>query len=578
MNKKEFRSDSILSYFRAEWSVLLAVTISGLIYNFGLLANPWFEGKLAGCLVEILSGHSTFRAMLYLAVSYVVIVCIVQIARYVKRFYVRRFANNVNRRMKKVLYHNLLQKSKVELEQEGIGNVMTKAISDVDDCAEGMRKFTTEVFDTGVALVCYCGMLLYYDWRLGLLSLLFPPISYFLAEKMKVLVHRTGAEYKKQTGKLNADTLDIVSNAITYRIFGCETQRNENYENRLSDYERSAVKANVWTSAMPPLYNVICMISVLFILYFGSKNVLGDGWSSWDIASFTTFLSCYTKLSVKSSKAAKLFNSVQKAQVSWKRIKPFMTQEKYSEQAVLNGADTLTVSNLSFSYPSADPIFENLSFSAERGQIIGITGPVACGKSTLGKAFLLEYPYSGSIKFGNKEFSDMPSTLCNSIVGYLGHDPELLNDSIKNNVLMGDNEDVTAYLQSVCMDQEVLKMSNGVDTVVGNGGVKLSGGQAQRLALARTLCHKRPILILDDPFSALDKDTEKKVFSNLKELAKDSIVLLISHRLYLFPQLQKIIWMDQGKTITGTHESLMAQVPQYAELYHAQEGENPDEK
>ncbi len=576
-NRSSFRADSIISYFRAEWGVLLAVTISGLIYNLGLLASPWFEGKLAGCLVDILSGQSTFQAMLQLVSWYVAIICIVQGTRYIKRFYVRRFANNVNRSMKKVLYHNLLGKTKAELEQEGIGNVMTKAISDVDDCAEGMRKFTTEVFDTGVALVCYCGMLLYYDWRLTLLVLLFPPISYFLAEKMKKLVQRTGAEYKNQAGKLSADTLDRASNAITYRIFGCELQRNEAYEQRLAAYEKSAVTANIWIAALPPLYHVIGMVSVLFILYYGSRNVLGQGWNSWDIAVFTTFLSCYTKLSVKSSKAAKLFNSVHKAQVSWKRIKPFMISSEYTEPTPAVAAETLTVRNLSFSYPAAEPVFENLSFDAVPGQIIGITGPVACGKSTLGKAFLLEYPYFGSIKFGDRELRNLPDSVRHGIIGYLGHDPELLNDSIKNNILMGDSDDAASYLRTVCLDQEVHQMSSGIDTIVGNGGVKLSGGQAQRLALARTLCHRKPILILDDPFSALDRDTEERVFSNLKELAKDSIVLLISHRLYLFSQLQQIIWMEPGRVVTGTHDMLMNQVPQYAELYRAQEGGRSDE-
>ena len=110
----------------------------------------------------------------------------------------RRFANNVNRRMKKILYGTLVLKSKTELESEGMGDIMTKAILDVDDCAEGMRKFTTEVFDTGVALAAYAGMLLVYDVRLALIAMIFLPISYLLAEKIKIIVRRTGAEYKRQ--------------------------------------------------------------------------------------------------------------------------------------------------------------------------------------------------------------------------------------------------------------------------------------------------------------------------------------------------------------------------------------------
>ena len=102
------------------------------------------------------------------------------------------------------------------------------------------------------------------------------------------------------------------------------------------------------------------------------------------------------------------------------------------------------------------------------------------------------------------------------------------------------------------MKQEVAEMTDGKNTLIGSGGAYLSGGQAKRLAFARTLCHDKPILILDDPFSALDKNTEKQAFVNLQALAKDSIVLLISHRLYLFPEMDGVIWMENGKAVTGT--------------------------
>ena len=252
MKKERFQSDRVLAYFRLEWKVLVLITLSGLIYNLGLLAGPWFEGKMTGCLVDILNGNSETAAMLSLVLGYVAAIAIVQVSRYVKRFYVRRFANNVNRRMKQVLYRSLVTKSRASLKEEGEGDVMTKAILDVDDCAEGMRKFTTEIFDTGVALAAYALMLLCYDWRLALLSMLFPPISYITAEKMKKMIQRTGAAYKKQSGLLSAATLDRAQNAITYRVFGCEKERQEAYEADLTAYEKSAIKANIWNTAMPP--------------------------------------------------------------------------------------------------------------------------------------------------------------------------------------------------------------------------------------------------------------------------------------------------------------------------------------
>lgn len=570
--------DRILSYFKMQWPILLAVTVSGLIYNIGLLAGPWYEGQMTGCLVNILGGNAGYSDMLTLVISYVTMIAVVQISRYIKRFYVRRFANNVNRDMKEILYGSLVHRSRAQLEEEGAGNVMTKAILDVDDCVEGMRKFTTEIFDTGVALAAYAGMLLYYDWRLAISGMLFLPVSYVLAEKMKGNVQRTGASYKEQSGALSAATLDRAANAITYRVYGREKEREQAYEGNLTAYEKSAVRANIWSTAFPPLYRIISMTGVLFILYFGSKNVLGNGWKAWDVAAFTTFLSCFIKLSVKSSHAAKLFNAVHKAQVSWKRIKPLMKEEPCEDDNRLQKPGTLEVSHVSFAYPGCGKIYEDLSFLAAPGQILGVTGAVACGKSTLGKTFLCEYPYEGRIRFHGKELSEMTKAERTGMVGYLGHDPELFNDTVRNNVLMGDDQDVEQYLRAVCFDKEVKEMEDGAETIVGNGGVRLSGGQAQRLALARTLCHKRPVLILDDPFSALDRKTEEEVFANFKKLASDSIVILLSHRLYLFPQMNQVLWMEDGKVAVGTHEQILAECPEYARLYEAQAGSDGSPK
>ena len=572
MKPENNRPDRILTYFRQEWLPILFTTIFGLLYNGGLLAGPWFEGRLAQCLADILGGSDTAAHMVVLALAYIAVTLLVQAARFVKRFYVRRFANNINRIMKGVLYANLLRQSRSALEHEGAGELMTKAISDVDDCAEGMRKFTTEVFDTGVALVGYVVMLFVYDWRLALLCLIFPPISYICAELMKKPVQRAGAAYKKAASALSTATLDRARNAVTYRIYGCEDVREERYEEALDNYEKTAVRANVWQSALPPLYLVMSNLSVLFILWFGAKNVLGTGWRAWDIAAFTTFLSCFVKMSTKSSKAAKLFNSVQRAEVSWKRIRPLMKTPEALAPLEIPSAQTLDVSQLSFGYEGDAPVFENLSFTAKPGDIIGVTGPVACGKSTLGRTFLCEQPYGGSIRFGGKELSALTPRELSSTVGYLGHDPELWNDTVTANVLCGDEGDAWKYLSMTALDGEVRAMEEGAETVAGSSGVRLSGGQAQRLALARTLAHPRPVLILDDPFSALDRSTEDVVFENLKAYARDRIVLLISHRLYHFPEMSQIIYMEDGKAITGTHEALCASIPAYRALYESQTG------
>ena len=263
---------------------------------------------------------------------------------------------------------------------------------------------------------------------------------------------------------------------------------------------------------------------------------------------------------------------MQKAEVSWKRIKPLMKMPELLPPLDAPAAQNVVLKNLSFAYEGGKPVFEGLSLAARPGEIIGITGPVACGKSTLGRVFLCEQPYGGSVTFGGRELSSLAPREIAATVGYLGHDPELWNDSVRANVLCGGDGDAMAFLSLTALDGEARVMEQGLDTVVGSSGVRLSGGQAQRLALARTLAHPRPVLVLDDPFSALDRATEDTVFANLQTYARDKVVFLISHRLYHFPEMQRVVFMEDGKISVGTHEELLVRAPAYRALYESQAG------
>ena len=326
--------------------------------------------------------------MAVLVLACIFVTLIVQAARFVKRFYVRRFANNINRRMKGILYANLVR------EEPGFARAGGRRRSDDQSnfrCGR-LRGGYAEVYNGGVRYRGGVGRLRGHASGVRLAAGTFESSFYagFLCLRgvdEKKPVQRAGAAYKKAAGALSTATLDRAQNAVTYRIYGCENTREAQYEGTLETYEKTAVRSSVRQSALPPLYLAVSEAGVLFILWFGAKNVLGTGWRAWDIAAFTTFLSCFTKLTVKSSKVAKLFNSVQKAEVSWKRIRPLMRSPEPLEPLAVPEAADVTLENLSFSYGGA-PIFSDLSLTAHPGDIIGVTGPVACGKSTFGRVFL----------------------------------------------------------------------------------------------------------------------------------------------------------------------------------------------
>jgi len=556
------------AYFTSEMPCLITVTLSGIIYNAGLAVCPWLEGILVGILADILSQKKEYASVVLPFVIYILVVAIVQTSRAFKRLYVRKFANNTVLKFKTILYKTILRSKPGE--NIGAGDEITRAVGDAEICAEGMRKATTEVFDTGVVILSYAVLLFIYDPLLAPLALCFPPIAAFVAEKIKKPVTESAADCRKSAAQLSDATLDRVGNAVSYRINGLEKQQDEKYDLRLSDYEKKNIISGLFANGMFPVYNIISLVGVIFVIWLGGKNVLGSGRVQWDIAAFTAFLSSYVKLAVRASKTSKLFNSIQKADVSWKRIKPrLLSYDAEIDKAPAAPAD-VKAENLTLSFGKDAKIFENVSFEARPGQIIGITGEVASGKSMLGKAFLGEFSYEGRILFGNTELSEFLKDETRRYVSYVGHSPELFDGTIRDNILLGSKDDAEKYAKLCCIYDEFSEFENGLDTRIGEKGVRLSGGQQARTALARTLAHPAPIYILDDPFSAVDMNTEQRIFENLKEYCKDSVVLLISHRLSLFDQTDGVIFMKDGHAEFMSHKEMLETEPDYSRLYSAQ--------
>ena len=574
---KPYPPDRVATYFRRSARTIAIVAVSGVVYNAGLALGPYLEGLMVQQLLDIVQGSGTLQGMLALAAIYLAVIALVQGMRAVKRFFVRRFANNTARSMRGTLYNNIVHTPRADLVGASAGALMTKAVSDVDAAVEGMRKVTTEVFDTGVAMVAYLCLLLTLDWRLALLSCLFTPPAYWLAGRLKGRVYHANQRSKASAGRLSDATIDQVENALLYRRYGLSGMRAQGYEERLDDYERCATQAGIWENVMMPVYKAVSMAGCVLIVWLGARNVAGTGWTTWDIASFTAFLSCFARFATKASHCAKLFNAVQKAQVSWTRIKPLLKPRiEWDETTALDlhAPRELHLRDAGLAYAGEGAFaLHGVDLDAAPGQIVGVTGPVAGGKSTLGKMFLCEGPYEGSVCLGETELGAMSAYELSQSVGYLGHDPELLSDTVQANVCLGEDVDVQASLRLVQLADEVVAMPQGADTLVGAGGVRLSGGQQARLALARTLARKRPLYVLDDPFSAVDKATEQTIMAGLREQAADSVVVLISHRLTLFPELDQVIWVEDGQALTSTHARLMQDCPAYHAFYTKQAGE-----
>lgn len=571
------KPDQIINYWLKEKNIVVGIVLFGLLFNVLMIIGPIYQGKL----IDSMADGGSLAEILRLVTAFILFITIIQTFRYMKRFYIRRFANSTGATMRLIIYNHIMHKDLSELQKENTGDLMTKAISDVELCVEGMRKFTTEIFDTGVLLLSYIITLLVYDSKITIIGILFVPVAILLAEKLKSIIYKYSVAYRKKSSVMTGLTYDLIDNAMLYRVNGIDQINLQKYKKHIADLQEKAVKANILENSMQPIYNIIAMAGSLLVIYLGGMKVIN---SEWSIGMFSTYITIFIAMAGKASKASKLFNSVQKSQVSWKRIKPYLTEYQIKDKTTAFPMENngLTVNNLCFNYhDNESPLLSNITFEGMQGEIIGITGPIASGKSALGAVLTGIYPYLGSIKIDGKELREYSEYERSRMISYHGHKPELLSDTIFNNITLGSDQDIKEVLEDVSFEKDLSAMPQGQNTLVGNGGIRLSGGQQARIALARALLNKSKIIILDDPFSAVDMKTEMMIIQRLRENYRNSIIILISHRLAIFKVIDRILLLHGDKTVEyGTHEELMNISPLYSEIYLLQNtegGENNEE-
>jgi len=557
-----FQPDRILSYFKAEWQVLLAVTISGLIYNVGLLAGPWFEGKMTGCLVDILRGAGQFGDMLILVLSYVAVIVIVQSSRYIKRFYVRRFANNVNRRMKEILYGSLVRKSRASLKEEGEGNVITKAILDVDDCVEGMRKFTTEIFDTGVALAAYAGMLLWYDWRLALACLWGVPVAFGLLFGSRKLTERQAEQIKRAAVRVSDGMQEALENVREIRATNQEERYLAGLYRKIDDHERIMIRGELVTGLFVNGASVIMRLGVATTILVGAGLILSG---QIDFMLLFLFLMVITRIYAPFDQSLALIAELFVSQVSADRMNAlFDTPIAEGAEVFQPQGHDIVFDHVEFAYDK-EAVLHDVSFTAKEGEITALVGPSGSGKSTCARlAARLWDITGGTIKVGGVDIATVDPEVLLTDYSMVFQDVVLFDDTVMENIRLGrrgaSDAEVMAAARAANCEEFVSKLPQGYQTPIGENGAKLSGGERQRISIARALLKNAPIVLLDEATASLDVENETKVQGALSRLLAGKTVLVIAHRMRTVAGADHIVVLKDGKVAQqGSPQELMAE-------------------
>ena len=530
-------------FFQNKKSFILS-TISGILYNVLMVFIP----ILLGNLIDLYTSSTNKKDIAIKALLFFLLIVFIQFNRYLKRFFVRDFANKMVLNMREIFFNNLLY---TDLDKSNRADLITRAMSDINDTAEGVRKILTEVFDTLILFTGYTISLLILDYKITLLSYISIIVSIIVSRALKSLIYKNQLAYKKELANNKKLTLSLIKNESNYRSFGASPRYLDKYKKESLTLKKKSIKTSILKDSQEPLYMSISLIGLFIVIYYSSLNVIND---IWLIGSFTSFLTTYMLVSRKASKLGKLFNATASLEVSWKRIKPYLNEYEVVTIDV-DSNNRLNVSNMSFSFDDSFKI-SNITFDAAKGELIGVSGEVRSGKSMLLKALSGIYSYTGSIKLNDIELASVKNYKIDNFIAYQEKEGSIFTDTIKSNITLGANLDIDKVLSAVYLDNDISCFKNKENEMIYHTVSNLSGGQTQRLLIARAILSNSRLILLDDLFNSFDNNMSINILNNIRSLVPNSIIIFVSNNKDLLSKTDKVIYLESGKTKVDTYSNL----------------------
>ena len=546
---KKYDYSKISTYFKLNKVSFIIASITGVIFNALMALVPIVQGKLIDLYIE----QNDVKYIIYFAIAFLAFVVFIQINRYLKRYYVRDFSNRMVLQMRNVSFSNLLYSNIEDFNKDSKGDIMNKNLSDIKDSAEGVRKVLTEVYDSIILMIGYFISLMIMDYKISLIITTFIIISMICANFLKKIIYKTTSDYKKYFSKSKDVTLNLLKNEVYYRGFGVSNSYYNEYENVLNTLEKKSIKSMIFTGSLEPIYQAIALIGLFFVIYFGGRYVIDD---IWLIGTFSAYLTTYMLVAKKASKVGKIFNAVTTLKVSWNRCMPYLVdKEKTNKIEIDESNKTLLVDNLTFGYDEKFQV-KNITFNLNSGEALGVCGMIHSGKSTLGGALSGLYKYDGSIKLYGVELKNVRNSCCPDFISYLPSNCEIFNDTLKYNISFSDC-DVSKELEISCLNEDISSLENKEFEILSHSCSNLSGGQQKRLQIARGVYGNAKLIIMDDPFNAIDINMSEKITDNIRKSCNNSILIIINNQKEILKKMDHILFLKPNGYLYGSYDELL---------------------
>ena len=584
MSESPFRR--LLRYAETDRARIYKASILSILNKIADLAPPALIGVAVDIVIKkeasILAQwgvEDSFHQLVVLAILTVLVWGAESVFEYAFQWQWRTLAQDLQHRLRVDTHRHLQKLDMGWFRDHKSGRLMSILNDDINQLERFLDGGANDILQVGTTVVCVTGVFFYFSPGIAMLAMLPIPIILWGSFLFQSRIAPRYANVRERASLINSQLANNLSGIETVKSFTAEEREVQTLDRLSVEYKEANADAIRLSSAFSPLIRMAIVLGFGATLVYGGQLTL-DGQMEVGVYSVLVFLT--QRLLWPLTRLGATFDLYQRAMASVHRVFGLLDTQtaivggEHAPEQVEGGVE---LNGVSFAYPDREPILDGFSLSIPAGQTVAIVGPTGSGKSTIVRLLLRFYdPQSGQITLDNTDLHQWNLDTLRQSIGLVSQSVYLFDGSIWDNILYGrpeaTEEDVIAAAKAAEVHEFIQTLPQGYHTPIGERGLKLSGGQSQRISIARAILKDPPILVLDEATSAVDNETEAAIQRSLEVVSKDRTTIVIAHRLSTIRHADKIVVMDLGQIVAqGTHEDLIADKGLYHRLWNVQTGE-----
>ncbi len=556
------------------------------IYQQGEPTLGFSQETLTGYLnyhfSELFVHEGKMKALLIICVAGGILFFFKALFRYLGMFFIAPIRNGVVKDLRNAIYNKTLKLPLSYYSDERKGDIMSRITSDVQEVEWSVMSSLEMIFRDPINIIIILCFLIYISPALTLIAFILLPIAALLTSLIGKSLKRSSHRAKTQLGVLFSIMEETLGGLRIIKGFNAEKSMKEKFGDVNENYSAQMIHTYRKVDLASPVSEFVSSAIMMTLIFLGGRLVLGSD-ASLDGSTFVLYVLTFSQVITPAKTLTGAYSNVQKGLASMERINKILEADvaladKSGAQAIDDLKKEIEYRDVSFAYLRGDHGYalRNINLVISKGKSIALVGQSGSGKTTLADLLPRFYePTSGTILIDGNDTRDCKVHDLRNLMGIVSQESILFNDTVHNNIAFGmesaTREAVIEAAKVANAHDFIMGMPDGYDTNIGDRGGKMSGGQRQRMSIARAVLKNPPILILDEATSALDTGSERLVQEALNNLMRNRTSVIIAHRLSTIQHADEIIVLEKGEIIErGTHTELLNKEGTYKRLYDLQ--------